>query len=222
MCASPGIFLRSPGQLPGLQHPATSPYRRKSAGALASAPGQTHSFLSFAHAPSHADTRTHAHTHTHTDPSPRRASTSGLRGSTPCGSPGTAPGLSPSRSTPLLTSKCPCCTAGPLPRLPNGPLTRSASPRSPNPAGQGHELFPLPGRPWVRWSSPVGAGSRAVQHRSLGSHPRAAASRGSPDAGAPRKGLWLLERHCPAPSRPLHPQGWGPRGPTAAKLRSPG
>lgn len=67
------LLCLSPVQQPRV---TGTPYRRKHAGPLVSAPGQAYSFTYFAHA--HAHTRTHAHMRAHTDPSPRRASHQGF------------------------------------------------------------------------------------------------------------------------------------------------
>lgn len=97
------------------RHPVPFTFRRKQAGALASAPGQTHPFISLAR--SHAVTRTHARTHRPL-PSTRSLGTSGVNS---CSCPGIALGLSAARVVPLLTSECP-------PRLPAHSLDFLAGP----------------------------------------------------------------------------------------------
>lgn len=95
----------SPVQLSSLRYQVTSPYRRKPAGPLASAPGQTYSFIYFAHARAH--TRTHAHMRAHTDPSPRRASPRGFGAELAAGPLGLTPGLSASEVVHFPTPKWP-------------------------------------------------------------------------------------------------------------------
>lgn len=145
---------------------------------------------------SHADTRTHACTHT--EPLPSAGLPPGLRGLTKCESLGMAPAsrpLGPSPSRP---------PSDPLPRLPHGPLTRSASSRSLNPAGQGHDLPPPTRLHPAPQSSPAGVLGLAVEPGSEGARPRAAALK-----GVPRNGAVAPERAVSSSFPPPPPRGVG-------------
>lgn len=148
----------------------------------------------------------------HTHPSPRRASPKALGLNSLQVPRGCPEPLGIGRRS--LPSQPP---SGPLPRLPRGPLTQSASSQPPNPAGQGHDLPP----PGARSSAPRTSPNALWLSWNPGprERTRAAPTRGPQTLARPRKGLWLLEKLGPPPSRPLHPEAWGSRIPQQPSAR---
>lgn len=143
----------------------------------------------------------------HTDPSPRRAFSRGFGTELAAGPPRLPQASQSPRSSP---SRPP---SGLLPGLPPGPLTRSASSRSPNLAGQGHDLSRPRDAARRRRPAPPGPAACGGTRVRGSAHEVSGAERGPQTRARPRRGLGLLLRHHPAPSLPLRPVAWGSRVP---------
>lgn len=194
------------------QAPVNSPGRRKPAGSLASAPGQTYPFISFAQ----AHRRPHAHVRAHTDPSPQRASPRGFGTELAAGPPGSLRGFSSSEVFSLPASKRPrpaASSRAPHPGAPSRSRTQrvgvTTSPR-PRDAARAPPTSPAgapPARGGTRVRGSTHSGSRAV--------------RGPQTLARPRKGAVAPGNARSSSFPPPPPRGSRFPRPTAAKPLRP-